>query len=383
MISTARVSANAPRREKICLSRLKGSKIEMKIIDAHNHPDYHGHSFERVIENMDRNGIDKAWLLSWEAPPDEFDPNTIYATAYPIDNGCPTPFRICWEYKQKAPDRFVLGYAPDPRRPDALQKLRTAINLYNVQTCGEVKLRMMYDNPDAIEMFRLCGEMGLPVTLHFDNAGAQRTGVEFPRRSWWYGGDIDTLERIDIAAVPPRTAGKFDSGALRAGVIEMQSDRQSHLAAQAEHLDSVGVIVHHTQLHLAAGLDVIQIDCGAELLQRVGAARVWRVAEDKPVGCFLLILPADAERCRAAIVNWVGSRVYRIRVEFIRRSLPRKQPSLIDSIAVHILNDPLEAMSMIIRVVMGVNNFHLDLTSFQPRQAYFLAPRRVRRDACG
>ena len=196
MISTARVSANAPRREKICLSRLKGRKIEMKIIDAHNHPDYHGHNFERVIENMDRNRIDKAWLLSWEAPPDEFDPNTIYATSYPISDSCPTPFCICWEYKQKAPDRFILGYAPDPRRPDALQKLRTAINLYNVQTCGEVKLRMMYDNPDAIEMFHYCGEMGLPVTLHFDNAGAQRTGVEFPRRSWWYGGDIDTLERI-------------------------------------------------------------------------------------------------------------------------------------------------------------------------------------------
>ena len=65
-----------------------------------------------------------------------------------------------------------------------------------VQICGEVKLRMMYDNPDAIALFRFCGEMGLPVTLHFDNYGAQQTGKEFPRRSWWYGGDIDTLERL-------------------------------------------------------------------------------------------------------------------------------------------------------------------------------------------
>ena len=55
---------------------------------------------------------------------------------------------------------------------------------------------MMYDNPDAIALFRFCGEMGLPVTLHFDNYGAQMTGREFPRRSWWYGGDIDTLERV-------------------------------------------------------------------------------------------------------------------------------------------------------------------------------------------
>jgi len=168
----------------------------MKIIDAHNHPDYHGHNFERVIENMDRNGITQAWLLSCEAPEDEFDPNSLYATGAVVNGTYSLPFYSCWEYKQRAPDRFILGYAPDPRKADAIQKMRAAINTYNVQICGEVKLRMMYDNPDAIELFRFSGEHGLPVTLHFDNAGAQRTGAQFPRRSWWYGGDIDTLERV-------------------------------------------------------------------------------------------------------------------------------------------------------------------------------------------
>jgi predicted TIM-barrel fold metal-dependent hydrolase len=113
-----------------------------------------------------------------------------------VDDSNPNSFRLCWEYKQKAPDRFILGYAPDPRKADAVQRMRAAIANYNVQICGEVKLRMMYDNPDAIDLFRFCGENGLPVTLHFDNAGAQKTGREFPRRSWWYGGDIDTLERV-------------------------------------------------------------------------------------------------------------------------------------------------------------------------------------------
>jgi len=55
---------------------------------------------------------------------------------------------------------------------------------------------MMYDNPDAIDLYRFCGEQGIPVTMHFDNAPAQLTGREFPRRHWWYGGDIDTLERV-------------------------------------------------------------------------------------------------------------------------------------------------------------------------------------------
>ncbi|MBQ3140923.1 MAG: amidohydrolase family protein, partial [Clostridia bacterium] len=86
--------------------------------------------------------------------------------------------------------------APDPRRPEAIQMMRAALKMYDVKTCGEVKLRMMYDNPDALDLFRFCGDAGLPVTLHFDYPGATATGKEFPRRNWWYGGDIDTLERL-------------------------------------------------------------------------------------------------------------------------------------------------------------------------------------------
>jgi len=165
-------------------------------IDAHNHPDFHGWNFERQIKNMDEAGISQTWLLSWETPEGEYAPETEYCMSLPVTGTGPNPFSLCWEYKQKAPDRFILGYGPDPRKPDCIQKMRAAIKNYQVQVCGEIKLRMMYDNPDAIDLFRFCGENGLPVTLHFDNAGAQQTGREFPRRSWWYGGDIDTLERV-------------------------------------------------------------------------------------------------------------------------------------------------------------------------------------------
>ena len=56
---------------------------------------------------------------------------------------------------------------------------------------------MMYDNPDALRLFRAAGEMGLPVLLHFDYE--YDTGRRFPRPSWWYGGGIDCLERVLIA----------------------------------------------------------------------------------------------------------------------------------------------------------------------------------------
>lgn len=171
------------------------------IIDAHSHADWHGHNYDDFITNMDKHGIDKAWLLSWESPENEYSPESNAVLPYVLSgrresfNG-PIPFSLGLLYKQKAPERFILGYAPDPRRPEALESLKSAVSIYGVQVCGEVKLRMMYDNPDAVRMFRWCGEAGLPVTLHFDYDTATLTGRSYPRASWWYGGGYDTLERL-------------------------------------------------------------------------------------------------------------------------------------------------------------------------------------------
>ena len=170
------------------------------IIDAHNHPDWHGHDLEKTLANMDRYGIDKAWMLSWETPPGDYDPNYLSVLNGPLFSNSPIqsaiPFERCLAYVQKAPERFVLGYAPNPARPDAVDCLKGALNIYHIQVCGEIKFRLMYDNPDCIDLFRFCGEAKLPVTLHFDYAQAQLTGVTYPRRHWWYGGSIDTLERM-------------------------------------------------------------------------------------------------------------------------------------------------------------------------------------------
>lgn len=170
------------------------------IIDAHNHPDWHKHGFEAFLANMDQYHIDKCWLLSWETPKADFNQNYFGVVDGGIfDPDCaggPVPFARCLAYKQRAPERFLLGYAPNPVRDDALMCLKSAVDLYGVQVCGEIKYRIMYDNPDAIDMFRFCGDAGLPVTLHFDYADANRTQQEYPRRSWWYGGGIDTLERV-------------------------------------------------------------------------------------------------------------------------------------------------------------------------------------------
>lgn len=171
------------------------------IIDVHNHPDWHGHDLNKYIANMDQYNIDKTWLLSWEAPSDEYDPTYINCIPDAGVNG-PIPFSRCLSYAERAPERFVLGYAPDPRRPEAIDQLQAAISIYGVKVYGELKLRMMYDNPDAIRMFRFCGEKGLPVIVHIDYEFD--TGVRYPRPNWWYGGGIDAFERA-IQACPDTT----------------------------------------------------------------------------------------------------------------------------------------------------------------------------------
>ena len=162
------------------------------IIDDHNHADWLSHDLDKFLQNMKENNIDKTWLLTWEAPRYEYDP-VYFKYNTPGFGDYPTPFCRCLSYVERAPEKFILGYAPDPRLPDSMGRLEAAIDLYGVRVYGELKLRMMYDNPDAIRMYRLCGRKGLPVLVHIDYEFD--SGVTFPRPNYWYGGGIDALER--------------------------------------------------------------------------------------------------------------------------------------------------------------------------------------------
>ena len=153
-------------------------------------------SADSFVREMDENGISRCWLLSWEAPSDEVDPsqfNVLSERPYRMGSG-PIDFSRCLAFKDKYPDRFILGYAPDPRSPECLDNLEAAMSLYGIRIFGEVKIRTVYDSPDCVYVFRFCGSKGLPVILHIENPGP--TGAKYPRRDYWYGGGLEALERL-------------------------------------------------------------------------------------------------------------------------------------------------------------------------------------------
>lgn len=169
------------------------------IIDCHNHPDWQGHNLEKVLANMARFNIDITWLLTWDCPVADYDPAYNHVVPDPGGVGGPIPFARCLSYAERAPGKFILGYAPDPRRTEAIDKLQAAIAIYGVRVCGELKLRMISDNPDALRLYRFCAKHKLPVTVHIDYEFD--TGVKYPRPNWWYGGGIEAFERA-IRACP-------------------------------------------------------------------------------------------------------------------------------------------------------------------------------------
>jgi len=170
----------------------------LSIVDIHTHVSYHGYSIDDAVRNMDEQGIAKAWLLTWEAPYDEYGAGDHrYMSPYQVG----IPFDDVVKATERYPDRFVAGWAIDPRRPQAIDRLRSAVEMHKVRVYGELKLRLMYDDLDLIGMYRVCGELGLPVLFHLEiekpNPGGRATGTAaLGGRPYWYGGEFDVVERF-------------------------------------------------------------------------------------------------------------------------------------------------------------------------------------------
>ncbi|MFI5335365.1 MAG: amidohydrolase family protein [Opitutales bacterium] len=171
-----------------------------KIIDSHQHVNWHQRDAAGLIADCDAHGIASSWLLSWCLGPAEYEAadyqqyfNPALQTEGLTHPGIPLSELLA--ARDRFPGRFELGYCPNPLWRNAPQLLEAAHRMHGVRLCGEWKYRQTFDDPRSLEIFRVAGRLKMPVVLHLDTpylAGSEGRPVYQPL---WFGGSIAHLER--------------------------------------------------------------------------------------------------------------------------------------------------------------------------------------------
>lgn len=175
------------------------------IIDSHQHVFWHGRNDAGLIRDMDDNGIDLAWLLTWNTHPTE-DNHSYHSVLNPAhlrpDGTHPgIPLQDLIVAKEHYPDRFVLGYCPHPLLGDAVSLFEAAYYTHGVRICGEWKFRLLFDDPRCLNLFRKAGELKCPVVLHLDVPYLPDQSGTAAYQPLWFGGTVANLERA-LATCP-------------------------------------------------------------------------------------------------------------------------------------------------------------------------------------
>lgn len=169
------------------------------IIDTHQHVFWHGKDDAGLIADMDDHEISLAWLLSWEIPPseDHADYHSVLNSIHVRPDGTHPGITLgdLVQTRNRYPDRFLLGYCPNPALPSAPRFFESAYHMHGVRICGEWKFRMLFDDPRSLELFHVAGRLDCPVVLHLDVPYLVNELGELTYQPSWYGGTIDNLER--------------------------------------------------------------------------------------------------------------------------------------------------------------------------------------------
>jgi len=130
------------------------------MIDLHQHPGHMGKTVEDIWVHTEALGGRLAVLL----PTNRRESELCLAT------------EGCREGAEKYPDKFVWFCAPHPEDDDALERFEELVNA-GARGFGEHKVKLPCDDERSMAMYRLAGELGVPVLIHFEDANFN-TGFE-------------------------------------------------------------------------------------------------------------------------------------------------------------------------------------------------------------
>ncbi len=131
------------------------------MIDLHQHPGHFDKTIDDILAHMEGLGARMSVLL----PTNRREAEEVSMTT-----------ELCREGAEKHPDKFVWFSAPRPEDPEALKQLEAFVE-GGACGFGEHKVRLACDDPRSMELYRLAGELGVPVLIHFEDAN-YNTGFE-------------------------------------------------------------------------------------------------------------------------------------------------------------------------------------------------------------
>jgi predicted TIM-barrel fold metal-dependent hydrolase len=174
--------------------------LPTKLVDTHQHVNWHRRDSVGLIADMDAHGIAYSWLLNWCLGPAEYESadyqpylNPLLTTDSTSHPGIPMSELLY--ARDKHPRRFHLGYCPNPMWRQAAKLLEAAHHMHGVRICGEWKYRQPFDDPRSVEIFRVAGKLGMPVVLHLDVPYLRNAEGQMEYQPLWFGGTVANLER--------------------------------------------------------------------------------------------------------------------------------------------------------------------------------------------
>ena len=145
----------------------------MKLLDIHTHlgevmiyndPTRKPLTPNQLVDRMNRLGIERAVLLPLDSP----EASDAYFTV-----------NAALRARDLYPERFIPFCCVDPRR----SKVGSRIELYKKMGCvgfGEHKVGLPIDDPRSMGIYRICGDLELPVLIHMDHLILPRLNYDEP-----------------------------------------------------------------------------------------------------------------------------------------------------------------------------------------------------------
>lgn len=130
------------------------------MIDLHQHPTHFDKTVEDIVRHTEALGCRKSVLLPVNR----------------AEKACICTTEMCRDAAQARPDRLLWFCVARPDDPGALRKIE-AWAKEGAAGFGEHKVELPCDDARSVEIYRLCGELGLAVLLHFEDAN-YNTGFE-------------------------------------------------------------------------------------------------------------------------------------------------------------------------------------------------------------